>query len=53
MLTLRFVTGYNLTALVAVGNEGFWGLFFLLVSLFALQVSSLMLLIISDAADHF
>jgi len=31
------VTGYNLPALVAVGNEGMWGLTFLLLSLVLLQ----------------
>ncbi|KAL3913016.1 MAG: hypothetical protein SGPRY_008133 [Prymnesium sp.] len=33
----RFVTGYKLPALVAVGNEGIWGLTILTLSLFALQ----------------
>lgn len=33
----RFVTGYNLPALVAVGSEGIWGLLFLLWALFVLQ----------------
>lgn len=33
----RFVTGYKLPALVAVGNEGIMGLTILTLSLFALQ----------------
>jgi len=33
----RFVTGFKVPALVAVGNEGLWGLGFLVLSLVALQ----------------